>query len=140
MEAGAGEPDDAQSLIRFLLYANEFDVEGLIATYTNHGQRIYPQYIRQVLNAYGQVWEKLRAHDSDYPTAEELLTKVKCGSEQIGLEHIGEGADTEGSEQIICAANRADDRPLWILIWGGPFDLAQAIHGKRTFLGMFKKR
>ena len=26
------DPDDAQSMVRFLLYANEFDVEGLIAS------------------------------------------------------------------------------------------------------------
>lgn len=31
-----GEPDDTQSLIRLLLYSNEFDIEGLIATYTNN--------------------------------------------------------------------------------------------------------
>jgi hypothetical protein len=27
-----GDPDDEQSLIRFLLYANEWDVEGIICT------------------------------------------------------------------------------------------------------------
>src|SRR4030042_2074077 len=30
------EPDDAQSLVRFLLYANQFDVEGLVATTSVH--------------------------------------------------------------------------------------------------------
>jgi len=28
----ANEPDDQMSLVRFLVYANEFDVEGLVAT------------------------------------------------------------------------------------------------------------
>lgn len=28
----SNEPDDQQSMVRFLTYANEFDVEGLIAT------------------------------------------------------------------------------------------------------------
>ena len=27
-----GDPDDEQSLVRFLLYSNQFDVEGLVAT------------------------------------------------------------------------------------------------------------
>ena len=26
-----GDPDDEQSLVRFLVYANEFDIEGIIA-------------------------------------------------------------------------------------------------------------
>ena len=26
------EPDDAMSMVRFLLYANQFDVEGIVAT------------------------------------------------------------------------------------------------------------
>ena len=32
LTAGVAEPDDGQSLIRLMLYANEFDIEGLIAT------------------------------------------------------------------------------------------------------------
>ena len=30
------DPDDTQSLIRFLTYSNQFDVEGLIATTSIH--------------------------------------------------------------------------------------------------------
>ncbi|MDI4646352.1 nucleoside hydrolase-like domain-containing protein [Cohnella hashimotonis] len=36
VRGGFKEPDDAQSLVRFLMYANEFDIEGSIATYTDH--------------------------------------------------------------------------------------------------------
>ena len=32
----SNEPDDEESLVRFLVYANEFDVEGLIATTSTH--------------------------------------------------------------------------------------------------------
>jgi hypothetical protein len=34
-----GDPDDEQSLVRFLLYANEFDVEGIIANRPRHAPR-----------------------------------------------------------------------------------------------------
>ena len=127
MKAGTGEPDDTQSLIRFLLYANEFDIEGLIATYTGHGECCNPQYIREVLEAYGKVLPNLRKQDSRYPSMETLLEKVKCGSAVIGLEHVGAAFDTEGSDWIIDVMDKEDDRPVWILIWGGPTDLAQAI-------------
>ncbi len=35
---------------------------------------------------------------------------------------------TEGSEWIVRAARRKDPRPLWILVWGGIDDVAQALH------------
>jgi hypothetical protein len=31
-EDHTSDPDDIQSMVRFLLYANEFDVEGLVAS------------------------------------------------------------------------------------------------------------
>ena len=101
MQSGSLEPDDTQSMIRFLLYANEVDIEGLIAcAYGEHGTR--PEYIRQVVNAYGASWENLAAHDSRYPKPEQLLSRI-------------------------AAADKDDPRPLWILLWGGALDLAQAV-------------
>lgn len=35
--------------------------------------------------------------------------------------------DTQGSNLIIAAADKNDPRPLWILLWGGALDLAQAV-------------
>ncbi|MBQ8201248.1 MAG: DUF1593 domain-containing protein [Clostridia bacterium] len=122
-----GEPDDTQSLIRFLLYTNELDVEGLIATYTSHGHAVHPEYIHAVLDAYGQVEENLRRHDPAYPAQEALHAVVRAGNPVCGLDQLGPGHDTEGSEWIISVVDRADDRPVWVLLWGGPLDLAQAV-------------
>jgi hypothetical protein len=30
------EPDDQESLVRFLVYANEYDIEGIVATTSTH--------------------------------------------------------------------------------------------------------
>jgi hypothetical protein len=38
------------------------------------------------------------------------------------------GRATEGSDWIVRAARRNDPRPLWVLVWGGIDDLAQALH------------
>ena len=35
--------------------------------------------------------------------------------------------DSEGSELIIKAVDRSDSRPVWVLVWGGPNCLAQAL-------------
>jgi len=40
----------------------------------------------------------------------------------------GYGLPTEGSEWIVRCAGREDPRPLYVLIWGGIEDLAQALH------------
>lgn len=131
LEGGILEPDDAQSMVRFLLYANEFDVEGLIATaYGSHGT--HPDYIRSLVLAYGNVWESLAARDKAYPSCEYLLSLIKTGNARCGMEELGEGKDTEGSEWIIRTADRPDSRPLWILLWGGALDLAQAIWKVKT--------
>ncbi len=57
------EPDDAQSLVRFLLYANEMDIEGLLAT-TSVWMRDTTRVdkIRGHLEAYGQVRTNLLVH------------------------------------------------------------------------------
>src|SRR3954451_24417343 len=50
------EPDDSQSMVRFLLYSNEFDVEGLVATTSTHlKERVNPRMIAERVEAYGQV-------------------------------------------------------------------------------------
>ena len=127
IEPGKGEPDDAQSLIRFLFYANEFDVEGIIATYTSHGQCIFPQHIHTIIGGYQQVLPSLLKHNPHYPSAEQLASLVKTGSSVIGMDHIGADHDTEASEHIISIVDKQDCRPVWILIWGGAIDLAQAL-------------
>src|SRR5262249_4996337 len=37
------------------------------------------------------------------------------------------GTDPPGSEWLIRAADRPDPRPLWVAVWGGTADLAQAL-------------
>lgn len=122
-----GDKDDQQSMIRLMCYSNEFDLEGLIATGTNpsHDDWVHPELIREIIGAYGKVWENLLLHKSGYPAEEELLNKVKTG--QPSLDRIGEGHDTEGSDWIISCVDREDPRLLHIAVWGGATDLAQAV-------------
>jgi hypothetical protein len=127
-----GDPDDQQSMIRLLLYANEFDIEALIATASGTPGELKeaitrPDLIRQIVEAYGKVHKNLTQHSNGYPTAESLLDRIKSGNRFRGREFIGRDHDTEGSRQIIAAADRNDPRPLNITIWGGQTDFAQAL-------------
>lgn len=126
LDASVGEPDDTESLIRFLLYANEFGIEGFGATYTSSGKTIYPQYIKQVITLYGESLPRLRKH-GHYPSSKSLLKKVKSGMPQKGLSHMGKEKDTELSNYLVKLLTDSDTRPLWVLAWGGTIDLAQAL-------------
>lgn len=133
LEPNVREPDDGQSLIRLLLYANEFEIEGLIASSNmGHGQQVRPELIRQAIEAYGQDRPNLLKHDKRYPAPEYLLARVKAGQPVADrnlpvFNSIGHGKDTDASEWIIRVVDRPDPRPVWILTWGGSADLAQAL-------------
>lgn len=131
LDSAHGEPDDTQSLVRLMLYTNDIRLEGLVATYTPHTGGVNPDFLRAVVRAYGVVRENLSRHDPRYPPAEDLLERIAAGSAAAGLDQVGEGKDTSGSELILDRAD-ASDRPLWIAAWGGVTELAQALYRARA--------
>ena len=151
------DPDDKQSMVRFLSAANEFDVEGLIATSLAYGDgAVHPEWIHEIIDAYGKALPNLRLHERDgygYPSAESLHAVVKAGAPVIRTyvgrnkgfpvpyppgardarqcapaeEWIGDNRDTSASQHIIEVVDRDDPRPVWVVVWGGAMDLAQAL-------------
>lgn len=128
----SNEPDDEESLVRFLVYANEFDVEGLIAT-TSNWLKQHPRedLIRRDLSAYAKVRANLGKHSPGFPTPEQLLAVTGTGQEGYGMAAVGPNHRTAGSQRIIEAVDRADERPLWVSVWGGANTLAQALRDVR---------
>lgn len=123
------DPDDTQSLVRLLLYANEIDISGIIATTSCHLQSsVHPESIHRVINAYEKVHPNLLQHDKVFPKASELSLLVKQGIAKYGMAGVGKGMDTEGSDWIIKELEKKDERPLWISTWGGVNTLAQALY------------
>lgn len=122
------EPDDAMSLVRFLVYSNNYDVEGLVATTSIHQKsRVAPQRIRQIVDAYGKVRDNLEKHETGFPSADFLRERISEGLPLYGMLGVGEGKDSPGAELLIRAVDRDDPRPLWVPVWGGPSVLAQAL-------------
>lgn len=110
-----GDPDDEQSMVRFLLCANEWDVEGIICNrpHARDGENRNPErtglgIVRRQLNAYGACYLNLVRHDRRYPTKEYLWQRTVAGY-----------ADTDAGVQLILAAvNSPDPRPVWYADWG----------------------
>jgi len=127
-----GDPDDQQSMVRLMLYSNEFDIEGLIASASGTPNElgkavVKPHLIKEIVEAYGKVRDNLLLHKPGYPAAEYLLARVKSGNPHRGLKFIGPGHDTAGSDWIISVVDNADVRPINVAIWGGQTDLAQTL-------------
>jgi hypothetical protein len=124
----SNEPDDEQSLVRLLVYSNEFQIEGLVATTSVWlRDRVRPELIRRQIGAYGEVRENLLKHAPGFPPAEVLLAVVSEGRPEFGLLGVGPGKSSPGSRALIAAVDRPDPRPLWISVWGGVNCLAQAL-------------
>ena len=122
------DPDDSQTLVRLLLYSNEIDIEGLVATTSTHQRtRVAPETIHKIIDAYAKVQPNLLKHDPNFPEADVLHDLVKQGIPIYGMGAVGEGFDSEGSDWIIQVLEKDDDRPIWVSVWGGPNTLAQAL-------------
>jgi len=123
------EADDTESFVRLMLYSNEIDIKGMIAT-TSVWKRtsVAPASIKRIITAYGKVRTNLLKHAAGFPTADALLSVVKQGLPVYGMEGVGEGKDSEGSDWIIKTLEEKDDRPLWVSVWGGANTLAQALY------------
>jgi hypothetical protein len=130
----ANEPDDQMSMVRFLVYANEYDIEGLVAgTSTWMRNKVRPDVILKVIDAYAQVQPMLATHAPGFPTADSLRPLVTTGQPSFGMAAVGAGKMSPGAELLIRAADKPDPRPLWVLAWGGANTLAQALlHVRET--------
>ncbi len=122
------EPDDQESLVRFLVYSNEYDVEGIVATTSTHLRNtVRKDKIEQLVDAYEKVRPNLEKHSSGFPSAAYLRSVTAEHLPLYSMEGVGEGKNSAGSDLLIKAAYRKDDRPLWVSVWGGANCLAQAL-------------
>jgi hypothetical protein len=123
-DIGGTDPDDFQSMVHLLVYADCFDIEGLISSPYGPGRK---EHILQVIDLYERDYPKLKTCSDKYPAPDALRAIAKRGAID-GVGYAGFGVSTEGSEWIVRCARRDDPRPLWVLVWGGIDDLAQALH------------
>lgn len=149
-----GDPDDEQSLVRLLVHADEFAIEGIVPDlWEKHEGRFGPltpesqlDVVRDALGRYAAVVDNLRSHSPGFPSPEHLESVLKRGA--TGIPHpgkegervdisgiVGAENDCEGSEWIIACVDRDDPRPLDICIWGGSATLAQALWRVRESRG-----
>lgn len=123
-DIGGSDPDDFQSMVHYLVYADLFDTEGLIASPPHAGRAAH---IHEAMEAYAQDYPKLVGRSARYPAPDALRAVTKQGAIDAAPAQ-GWSEPTEGSRWIVERARAADSRPLWILVWGSITDVAQALH------------
>lgn len=123
-DIGGTDPDDFQSMVHLLVYADVLDIEGLISSPFGPGQK---EHILQVIDCYEKDYANLKTYSDKYPTPDALRAITKQGGSERAP-YAGVRQLTEGSQWIIECARRDDPRPLHVLIWGGIEDLTQALH------------
>lgn len=123
-DIGGTDPDDFQSMVHLFLYADILDIEGLISSPFGPGRK---EHILEVIDQYEKDYANLVTYSDKYPTADSLRSITKQGGEEV-VGYNGIGAPTPGTEWIIECARREDPRPLYVLVWGGIEDIAQALH------------
>lgn len=122
------DPDDEQSMVRQLVSANEFDIEGLIvSTGCWKKNQSNTKMLDKLVDAYAECYDNLKVHAEGFPTAEYLRSISVMGQKGYGMSDVGDGKDSPGSELIIASVDKDDPRPVWVGAWGGANNVAQAI-------------
>ena len=146
-----GEVDDQDSFLRLLLYANEFNIEGLVysssqwhykgdgkgtsftsemdMTKSLYGTRTelrWPgtDWMQGFIEKYALVYPNLLKHDKNYPTPQYLKSIIKTGNIDFEgeMDHNSEGSDYIKSILL-------DGKPglVYLQIWGGTNTVARAL-------------
>ncbi|MDL5513529.1 DUF1593 domain-containing protein [Arenibacter sp. M-2] len=140
------EPDDHESLIRLLVHADMFEIEGIVITtgwsmedvdkvkhFKEIALGVIEAYDKDLPNLVKRSKQNGFAYDGErqqigyWPSAEYLKKRTVFGSMKMGVDKLGGDNISDGSNLIVQLADEDDDRPIWVCFWGGGNTLAQAI-------------
>ena len=141
------EPDDMESMVRLMTYADQLEIEALITTigwncdpypseWADSLYRViaaYEQDVHNLMKRSGQQQfmnlenEQHQQQIGYWPSPQYLRSRVAMGSQHAGIVRIGADNDTPGSELIIRLVDEDDPRPVYVCCWGSANTLAQAI-------------
>jgi hypothetical protein len=123
-----GEIDDRCSMVRFLLYANEWDIEGIIISSSKFHWDGHKwagvEWIDDQIDEYAKIYDTLKQHAEGFPTPEQLKSKVRIGN----ISNVGAmDKDAPGSDRIVEVLLDDKPGPVYLQAWGGTNTIARAL-------------
>lgn len=112
-------------MCHLLMNSDRFDIEGLVSS-PSYGKGNKGEILRMI-GLYEKDLPQLKKHSEGYPSPDYLRSITKQGHHGLAS-YIGYSTASEGSNWIIKCAEKKSSQPLWVLVWGGLDDLAQALH------------
>ena len=123
-----GEIDDRCSMVRFLLYANEWDIEGIIYCssrfhWKGHGWA-GENWIERDIGMYAKFYNTLKTHAPGFPSPKQLKDLTFVGN----IDRVGEMTKvTPGSQRIVKVLLDDKPGPVYLQAWGGTNTIARAL-------------
>ncbi|MFC1792887.1 nucleoside hydrolase-like domain-containing protein [Planctomycetota bacterium] len=124
-DIGGSDPDDFQSMVHYLVYADVFETEGLISSPPYGGRA---RDILECIAAYETDYVNLHTWSPNYPSPDALRRLTRQGAIDPQSGDLPATKISEGAQLIIERAKVKDPRPLYVLVWGSITDVAQAVH------------
>lgn len=134
-DIGGSDPDDQQSMVHYLVYADMFDTEGLVSSPPGTGRK---SHMDEAIGVYETDYPKLQTYSSKYPTPAYLRSISKQGATAAQSGATPPSTISDGAQHIINRAKASDTRPLWVLVWGSATDVAQAVHKDPSIKGKIR--
>jgi len=146
-----GETDDKSSMIRFLLYSCDVDLQAIIETNSvwQRSGHSKEDWFEKLLTAYEQVYPNLIKHNPNYPTATAIRSKNFVGDEDPNhlynldktlqkpghvVEYMPDNwPNTPGSDKIVEILLDADPSPVHIQTWGGGNTASKAFYKLKKY-------
>ena len=122
------EPDEEQQMVHMIVCSNEFELEGLIAvtgkylspeSRNPYKQVTHPELFLGIIDGYAKVLDNLKKHASGWPGPDYLRSIVTVGQKGYGIDDVGDGKTSPGSELIVKAVTKDDPRPIWLVVNAG---------------------
>ena len=122
-DIGGSDPDDFQSMVHLFMYADRFDIKGLISSPPHDGR---VSHILEAIDAYEKDYPNLVSQNNNFPSPDYLRRHTRQGA--INAQQTEHPTSlSEGAEWIISQAKETNE-PLYVLVWGSITDVAEALH------------
>ena len=120
--------DDFQSMVHFLVFTPTCStLRGSLSSPYGPGRKEHVLSTSSIGTK--RDYANLRTYSPRYPTPDAPTSEIAQAGSDRPLAHRrrrdGRRKDRSGSSR---SARRNDPRPLWVVVWGGIDDLAQALH------------